>query len=729
MALFGKKNGLEGIEIVEIDERSGDSDDEVMEKMMEEMKDEEMKEEEMKEEQAGSDSASEALPESNFEEPPEETVNSDGVTNEIELETLKEVFEPFPAEEAFEPFPEEAASEMSELRELGVSAADEPQAGEAFTEIPDMVDLEELFSVEAAWPAASSSDSPEEEFSALKAEDKDNSDSSDEDEGSPLLAGAVPVRWRADEYPRSNPVARAFSYRGIPTKILVAAICLLTVAVVINGAILLHRFNFLTARTEQERREGIIFLNNGIHESNSNNFIHHELAINLGDNSFNLRRMSFDNRRSVFFFDRDFDFSNLDIWLVDSFGQSIGLDAAFVDQDGQVLFPDRSVRFDPFISGTRGFVLGFTDLSSGEEIALNFEFTHLHGFTPETSFERIVSIRDHNHNIIGSVQGATFASTGSHLYFTLDSPPGGGLRFDSDFAGSALQLFERGREIQPIFSDVSLYERNGGYLGRMDFRPINHLPGVVDMVFSRVFADLPINQRASAAQLFNNLDPENFISFEVGGYTVVLERILVHVDSTLRLVLHAFETNAEVEGPDDRSNRREVLLDSHLLFAQPDGSFLVLNATGGQSRDVGANVFFDPRESPYFDTILTAVFGGHFHRFYIVANDALIRIEDISIRLDMDQLADDNDGFKDHLRVHFSRENADRERYSVAVLAYERLGSNHRALVREIWYEANGVYHIVTREIYGQVGRFMMNLEENTILHRSEGLFRSNGHE
>lgn len=514
-----------------------------------------------------------------------------------------------------------------------------------------------------------------------------------------------------------RPQAPPLSVSRIPLRVIASTLCVLTILAAVGGGFLLYQMGVLADQVEQERAEGLIFLDNSSAWSNANNFVHTEVDIAVGGHELVLRRMAFDDRASVFYFEQELDFTALDIWIVDNFGNEPGFDAAFIDHDGRVLFPERSVRFDPLTLGTRNLTLGIRDRVSGEQAEILFEFTDFHGRTAETSFERMLSITDRDDRVVGTVQGATFASTGSSVYFVLEQDSY--LRFDPELAGSSALLMERAREVTPLTERPMMYDLNGQRFSRANFRPISHLPGLVYFVLSRVFTEFPIDQTVGAAQLINNLSLDNVIVFDAGGYHVVLERILLHPDSSLRLVLHAYDPAAEIEGPTDRSNRREVLLDCQLIVTLATGEVIVLDATDGVSRDIGANVFFRPEDEQH----AAAIISGQFTGMEIVAHDALIRADDIAVRLDMEQLSGfTTESFVYNLERHLTRAGADRERYSVSVISYQMLDGYYRAVVREVWRE-NGAYQVVTRELYGYVSRFLMELHEDNLIYHFQGLF------
>jgi hypothetical protein len=462
-----------------------------------------------------------------------------------------------------------------------------------------------------------------------------------------------------------------------------------------------------------------IYLNNTVLSPNAFNFIYANADVPIGE-GLAIRRFSFDNHSSVVYFLEEFDFTRYDIWLIDDFGKYCALDASFVENDGRTLFPDRSVWFAPLSLGVRGFTLGFADRVTGEVLEQSFGFEATHGMVADMVFERLTSIRKNDGTTVGTVHAAHFSSTGTNLFFTFDGRVEN-IRFGQDVTNSALTLTERGRTIHPLSTGVRThFAANGDILYRADFHPINFYEGVVDFTFRRLFTTLPINAAVNAVPLMNNLNPNNHVVFETGGYLVTLQFITPHLNDTWRMFLHSIDLSVPApEDPSDRSNRREVLIDCHLVITMPNGERVILHGTDARSRDIGSDIFFRPGDSPQYAELILA---GQYRNMELVVGDALIRTDDINIRIDLDQIVGEGRVFERDIKHHFTRNNADKERYSVAVVMFERLGRNHRALMREIWYDAAGERHVRTSEVYGYVDPYLLDMEI-IVLHESRGLY------
>jgi hypothetical protein len=269
--------------------------------------------------------------------------------------------------------------------------------------------------------------------------------------------------------------------------------------------------------------------------------------------------------------------------------------------------------------------------------------------------------------------------------------------------------------LNPLAGTVRTHHSNGtASLNRADFRPINTLLGTVDITFANLYHSLPINQQRSSERLWqpgHAPEPNIEMILEADGYNVVLQYIrpLVYMDeerailpaSTIVMVLHAVDINESVpEDPADRSNRREVLLDFQLAFTMHTGETVILSPSRKISDFRGAQIYFDPFESEeHAERILSS----NFRSLELIINDALIRAENITVRIDLDQYHSDDLTIETTLRQYFTRANADKERYSFALIAYERLDQNHRALIRELWYDETGERIIVTSEIFGNM--------------------------
>jgi len=511
-----------------------------------------------------------------------------------------------------------------------------------------------------------------------------------------------------------------FAFGKIPIRFYIFAVSALAVTALAGITFLIITIFNLSGVVEPIDENRII-LDNSVPAPNAFNFIYENLTVPIGDGIM-VRRFSFDNHATVVYFQHEFDFTRYDIRLVDDFGRERAIDASFIDFDGRTYFPDRSVWFEPLSLGVRGFTLGFADRQTGDEIEVLFGLEVMHGMVSSTRFERHTSVRRDDGTVIGTIHAAQFSSTGTNLYYTLYDT-GDNLRFDQNLSSSLLILRKRGRTIHPMLDIRSHTTTAGDVLNRATFHPINFFDGVVDFTFYRVFTALPIGRTVNAAQLFMNREQDNHIIFETGGYRVVLQHIVPHtfdpartaLDS-LRLTMYAVDLNAPVPEPDDRSNRREVLVDCRLVITMWDGTVVEMDGVDGRSMDVGADIFFKPGE--YTEQILNR----QFRSIELVVNEALIRIENITVRVDLDQIVSAGGAFERHVKSHFNRLNADKHRYSVAVVMYERLGSNHRALIRELWYDETGVQHIVTSEIYGFVDEFSFDIE-TIILHESRGLY------
>jgi hypothetical protein len=260
-------------------------------------------------------------------------------------------------------------------------------------------------------------------------------------------------------------------------------------------------------------------------------------------------------------------------------------------------------------------------------------------------------------------------------------------------------------------------------LFRADYKPIRQLSGTLDLAFTRLFYELPINQQANPSNLYYNLDPDNNITFDVGDYRIILERMMIYTDKSFWLIFHAIDINAPVTDESDRSNRREVLLDVQLLLTLTNGQTVTLNAANGRSSQIGANVFFLPSESDYAELILAGQERMQYRSMQLVVNSALVRIDDLTVKLDLDLLypREDTAHVERDIKIHLMNDNRDKERYSAAVIAYEKLNDYHHAIIREMWFE-NGEWQIVTSEVMGIVDLASWRPDERIILQHSRGL-------
>lgn len=526
------------------------------------------------------------------------------------------------------------------------------------------------------------------------------------------------LAYGSERKPGKRYLSEIISIGKIPFPVYVAVAALLCVGVIVAGVSLFLRVSGLADMEEKKWAATHIIIDNGAAASNSANIIYQDVDFSVEDMSIHLKRMSLDNAAAVFYFSEAFDFTALDIALTDNYGRSYGLDLSYIDDDGTVRFLDNSVRFNALIAGSLGFNLTVTNLATGGETSRDFRFTHAHGLTQSKHYNNLMSLKDPYGNVYGIVQGADFTSTGTTIYFKLDS--GTGIRYVPELGGSAFVLSERGRAVKPIRNDVLLTDRYNGKTGRMDYRPVDNLSGTVTFTLSRMFKELPISCEIDGMSLFYNNDPEKYVSFETGGYRIVLERILIYTDDSYQLVFHAEDLGIIADDPDDWSNHKELLLDCELILTLSNGEKTTLSATGGRSKDAGANIFFSVDENPYVEMIKAKRVAG----IEISINSALVRLDDIKAEIDLDSGYSGMAVLSDNIKTRFGIVNNNYEDYNVNLLCYEGGGSNLWALLREMWTDENGVTHLATREIAGFVDPYTMRLDENAIIRDYTGGLR-----
>ncbi|MDR1706317.1 MAG: procyclic acidic repetitive family protein, partial [Clostridiales bacterium] len=505
---------------------------------------------------------------------------------------------------------------------------------------------------------------------------------------------------------------------GIPTKVLVIMAAVLMLMVIGGSVWLFLRLSGWAEDRQRAINADRIMLDNTETKSNSLNIIYCDALLPLGDDSLHITKTSFDGQSSMFYLAERPDFTRYGFEIVDNFGSRHSLDPAFIYEDGTVDFSDKTLRFEPLTAGAASFTMYVTDMDSGAVYEHEFGFETPHGLIFEKRYDHVSTIRDAEDRVVGIINGMRFASTGTALYFTLEEQEMNP-HYMPEAGGSSVSLTDSGVSIGPLRQeDVNYGAVGGGTMYRMDFRPINYLTGSVRFTFSRLMLNLPLGVTADARPLLRNLNPELYAVYEAGEYAVVLERVLTYTDGSYQLVFHAEDTTAVVEGPGDRSNRREVLLDCEAVITLHSGEQVSLPGVDGQSKAEGSNVFFKVQDSPYAQEIAA----GQIRSFEINIKSVLVRVPDIAYEVDLDSAFVTGQAFPDTLRAQLIATNTEKEDYSVSVVAYEEMGDNHRAVVRELWKDESGEYRVTTREVAGFIDPYGLILNTDNIISEIVGL-------
>ncbi len=490
------------------------------------------------------------------------------------------------------------------------------------------------------------------------------------------------------------------------------------------------------------------------YKSNNANYIYLSQKGIIDKKEIELSKILVDSKATLFYFNGKFDIQKYNIILSDNNQNTYSMDLSFIQnrqQDSEEEKNETILHFEPLDRNVKSINLSLYNSSTGSRLDFPFNFD---GPIEETPVKYVFDeeAKSNNQDVKVNIDNAIFSSAGSVINYTIQSS---GKDFsiiqDDDNNKDSISLEENATNVKKIkkYPTIFSFDNGNTILGRMDFRSTESLESKIYLTFKNLYKSYTVN-RDFSADTINKAGEKDPISFDVGNYKIVLERVVPFNDRIV-FVLHGEDKNIKYDANNPNANRVEVRLDVEAISTSASGVEVILDGVI-KSAEYGTDVSFMINESNR--SLIYSLGAGNLK---VRINSVLIKTDDAKAEFNLKKAKTEDDkdrskacgdvidafkgrlayksgeksiesiiGFSDVLikegsiLSEYSPENlTEKAQYSAQIISSALKGDKFYATVQEVWKGIKGIKEFQfdgTHKIVAQKGEYFWTITEDIVM-------------